>query len=222
MKTFRRAILATPLMLFLTMSPVRANLYLTSNPTFGSNSITVDTSSGLGWLNLSEADGLSYQQVSAEMGPGGTFSGFRYATVQEVLGLYNSAGLTVGFYPGLTPAIQSLFSLIGTTGTLNGESGIEPQIVALSGTSLDGGYCAPAIYGFVSSPSYWVNNGGFTPNGGSPPGGGGTIYGSTFSYPSISSWLVEEVPEPASALLFILVSASWYGFRFLRRRNGAG
>lgn len=209
--------MATPLMLLLITSPVRASLYLTGNATFGANSITVDPSSGLGWLNLSEAAGLSYEQVSSEMGAGGTFNGFRYATVQEVVGLYSSVGLTAStygvtadYYPASSPGIQTLFSLIGTSGTINGESGI----IALSGTSpFSGGYCAPSIYGFASAgdTDYWVNDGSLKV--------GSTIYGGTFSDPTISSWLVEEVPEPASAQFLILAVVSWRGFRFLQQRG---
>jgi len=204
---------ATIALLFLTALPAEAVLYLTSDAQFGPNSVTVDTSTGLGWLNLTETAGLSYQQVLSEMQVGGMFSGFRFATVPEVLDLYTSAGIGgTGYYPFSTPSIQSLFSLIGTTGTFNGY----PGLLALSGTlSATGGYCAPAIYvaGQYTGQEYWVNDGGFET--------GGTAYGATTSYPQLSSWLVKSVPEPSDTILLILAAPVWCGFRLLHRREKA-
>lgn len=199
-------------MLFLTTSPVRASLYLSSDPIFGPNSVTVDTSTGLGWLNLSFTTDLSYNQVIAETQPGGIFAGFSFATVQQVDGLYASAGIpATGNYPQATPAIAYLFSLIGTTGLYNGY----PGFIARSGTSFGAGNTAgnyaPAIYLFHADSvlTYTVS----VTQQGSAPGN---------AAPDLGNWLVEEVPEPVSAQLFILVAASWSGFRFSQRRNGAG
>ena len=51
---------------------------------FGPNTITRDTVTGLDWLDLTVTRGLSYEQVTAQMGPGGTYEGWRYATVAEL------------------------------------------------------------------------------------------------------------------------------------------
>ena len=197
----------------MTAPPAQALLYLTGDASFGPNSITVDTSTGLGWLNLADTSGLSYQQVLSDTQPGGMFNGFRFATVEEVLGLYSSAGIPgTGYYPLSTPAIPSLFSLIGTSGIINGQ----PGMLALSGTpSVTGGYCAPAIYavGINAVEQYWANDGGVN--------AGGTAYGSTSSYPELSSWLVKAVPEPMDASLFISGIAVWCGFLLLHRRESA-
>jgi hypothetical protein len=196
---------------FLAALSARADLYLASDPKFGPNSITVDTSTGLGWLNVSKADGLSYQQVHSETQSGGMFSGFRLATVPEVLHLYSSAGLSASaygdtshYYPASSPAIQAFFSLLGTTGTINGLAGI----IALSGTSPDGGvgYIAPSIYGWDYAQEYWVS-------------AGGTEYGATFSTPGLSSWLVEVVPEPTVVNFLVLLAAAWCGYTLIHRRE---
>ena len=202
---------------FIAAKPARADLYLTDNPTFGPDSVTVDTSTDLGWLNLSDTAGLSYQQVSSEMEPGQLYSGFRFATVQEVLGLYSSAGIPgTGIYSLSTTAIPSFFSMIGASGTINGYAGV----LALTGTPSPNGppglFCAPAIYAFGYSgiEEYLVNDGGFK--------AGGTAYGSTASYPDLSSWLVEEVPEPANGRFLVLITLSWCGFTVLNRRKVKG
>lgn len=213
MKTIRHIILTSFALLFVAAPSAKAYLYLTGDANFGPNSVTVDTSTGLGWLNVSQADGLSYEQVLSETQTGGKFSGFRFATVQEVLGLYGSAGLTASsygdtadYYPASSPLIQSFFSLIGTTGIINGL----PGIIALSGTSPDGGvgYIAPSVYGWSYAQEYWVS-------------AGSTEYGATASYPGLSSWLVKGVPEPADADFLVLAAAAWCGFMLWHRRESA-
>jgi len=213
MKTICPTFLSIFFLVFVVTPSARADLYLTGNPNFGPNSITVDTSTGLGWLNVSKAVGLSYQQVLSETHSGGIFTGFRLATVPEVLHLYSSAGLSASaygdishYYPASSPSIQTFFSLLGTSGTINGL----PGIIALSGTSPDGGvgYISPSTYGWDYAQEYWVS-------------AGGTEYGATFSDPGLSSWLVEVVPEPAVADFFVLAAVAWCGYTLLHRRERA-
>jgi hypothetical protein len=85
--------------------------------------LTIDTSTGLGWLDLSETNELSPAQVLA--GAGGWISaGFRIATRAQVLQLFSDAGLTntqnlgiieylpANYAPGL--AFARLFNTAGT------------------------------------------------------------------------------------------------------------
>jgi hypothetical protein len=217
MKSIHLTFLSIFTVVFVAAPSAKASLYLTNDAKFGLNSITVDTSTGLGWLNVSKAAGLSYQQVLSDTQTGGLFSGFRFATEQEVLQLYSSAGLTPSaygdtahYYPVSSPLIQTFFSLVGTTATINGL----PGIIALSGTSPDGGvgYLAPSVYGWSYAQEYWVNSG---------LGVGSTEYGATFSDPGVSSWLVESVPEPSAADLLALAAAAWCGFKLLQGRERA-
>ena len=214
MKTIHHLSLTILGLLLLTALPAKAILYLAGDPQFGPDSVTVDTSTGLAWLKLNEAAGLSYNQVLAETQPGGMFSAFRFATVQEVLDLYSSAGIpATGDYALSTTSIQSLFSLIGTTGLINGE----PGVVALSGTSAGGdAYCAPAIYAIGNNgvEEYSVTDGGLTP-------GGSAAYGTTYSFPELSSWLVRSIPEPTGADFLLITAATCCGFVLLHRREKA-
>lgn len=56
--------------------------------------ITRDTATGLDWLDVTETRGLSYDQVAAEMGSGGAYEGWRYATVTELDQLIINFGYT--------------------------------------------------------------------------------------------------------------------------------
>ena len=93
MKTPHSITLVLLVTLSLANLPVKAALVQATDPRFGPNSLTIDTSTQLAWLNLGNSVGLSYDQVLADTAPGGIFSGYRFATLNEVLGLYSSAGI---------------------------------------------------------------------------------------------------------------------------------
>lgn len=65
------------------LSPIcRAEIISLDSP-FGEDTITYDTDTGLQWLDVTVTQGLSYDNVTAEMVVGGAYEGWRYATVQE-------------------------------------------------------------------------------------------------------------------------------------------
>ena len=53
---------------------------------------TTDTTSGLDWLDLTETTGLSYSYVSSQLGVGGQFEGWSYASYTDVRVLLNNEG----------------------------------------------------------------------------------------------------------------------------------
>ncbi len=65
------------------------------DPVFGDGSITYDTATGFEWLDLTESLNKSFNDVSAQLGPGGAYEGFRHATKDEVLNLFNGNGVTI-------------------------------------------------------------------------------------------------------------------------------
>lgn len=74
-------------------NPAHAAVLSVDDPTFGVGAITRDTSvGGLDWLDLNLTAGLSYNQVLTEIGSGGQFEGFRFATGAEIAAFFNSAG----------------------------------------------------------------------------------------------------------------------------------
>lgn len=208
MKIIQHITLATLISFLLADFPAKANLLQASNPSFGPNSLTVDTSTGLGWLDLTASAGLSYQQVLAATQPGGVYSGFRFATAQEVLNLYSSAGIPgTGYYPASTPSILSLISLIGATSFQDGH----PETLGISGTFYGGGQVVPGMDFLTQNgvPTYFVS--------GVP--GQSLIYGTGTSFPTVGSWLVTTVPEKADASIYVLAGAGLIGFAFLKRHS---
>ena len=191
MKTIHHSALLGTVTLMLMALSARADLVTGADPAFGANSLTIDTQTELAWLNLSFTAGLSYNQVLADTQPGGMFSGYTFATSQQVGDLYADAGIGVaGNYPLSTPAIASFISLIDPTGSINGE----PGFVAVSATSAGAGVQeAPRIsaYDVIGGPNgtgeYLVSDG---------TGAFSADYGDNTSYPDLSDWLVTTVPEP--------------------------
>jgi hypothetical protein len=78
------ALAATTLVL---STSVNSALMSTDWQVAGDNLITHDTISGLNWLDLSETNNMSPDVVTVQLGTGGFFEGWRYATSAEVINL---------------------------------------------------------------------------------------------------------------------------------------
>jgi len=86
-----------------------AQLISRDDATHGPNSITIDASSKLEWLDVTKSTfdetgayaPLSFNFVSSQFGAGGQFEGFRYATIAELTTLFVNAGIpNISFGPG--------------------------------------------------------------------------------------------------------------------------
>ena len=103
---------------------------LSKDSTFGPNTITRDTDTGLDWLDLTLSTNRSYDDVITQFGIGGDYSGFRHATVAEVIELWNHAGIANSFAtPVAGPVVGGLVfgpddALSGPITTLQGLFGI--------------------------------------------------------------------------------------------------
>jgi hypothetical protein len=62
---------------------------------FGADTITYDTATGLEWLDLTVSTNQSYNDVIGLLG--GTYVGFRYASTSEVEGLFDDVGIVGNF-----------------------------------------------------------------------------------------------------------------------------
>jgi hypothetical protein len=64
-----------------------------SSSDFGSNTLTIDTDTGLRWLSPVVTVGYSYNEVSRMLLDDGRFSGYRFATMNELEVLFGHAGI---------------------------------------------------------------------------------------------------------------------------------
>jgi hypothetical protein len=69
----------------------RAMLLEADHPVFGQAALTLDTDTGLQWLDITFTVDLAYDEIVVEFGLGGLFEGFRHATVAELVSLNSGA-----------------------------------------------------------------------------------------------------------------------------------
>ena len=96
---------------------------------FGPDTITYDTETGLEWLDVTVSTPYSYDEILIELGPGGAFDGYRLATTDEILGFWQNAGINTGtgFLGSWTTEnfqpIVNLMAWVGITGPGAGNLG---------------------------------------------------------------------------------------------------
>jgi len=85
----------------------------------GDKLITLDTNTGLEWLDVAESTNYSFNYVNSQFGVGGDFEGFRYATTSEVKEFITNAGWPVFgstiFSPEAYEPLSLVQSLVGVT-----------------------------------------------------------------------------------------------------------
>jgi hypothetical protein len=199
------------------------------DPKFGPASFTIDTATGLEWLDLSQTFDKSINSIIAASGVGGTYNGLRFATKDEVVTFYSDAGLndvakddktgnvrntlltkSGNYAPESAIYAMNLISLLGGSGEI---------LTGITGTGpIDqfGNYFASEIvvrntdlygligYGLTASP---VED---------------TFFQSDTHYPRVGNFLVREqrptpTPEP-STLLLIASGLAGLGLARARRR----
>ena len=75
---------------------------------------TTDTVSGLDWLDLTEATNRSYNDISSQLGLGGEFEGWRYASGNEVSGFLDAFGGDSDYYSGWSTQNNGLFDAVAS------------------------------------------------------------------------------------------------------------
>lgn len=103
-----------------------ANAYLVSQDLLNSGDglLTLDTSTGLQWLDLTQTTNISYNSILDGYG-GWLGMGFRYATSNEVVNLYQAAGIpptgpgavTIMASDPVYESVQALVNFLGETGS---------------------------------------------------------------------------------------------------------
>lgn len=168
----------------------------------GAGDCTLDTVTGLQWLDLTESTNLSFNFVSTQFGSGGQFEGYRYASEAEVFTLFTDAGFTnVGSF---TPTIANF-------------APYAPFVALLGETFPTGG--SPFTFG-LSDTLCCSGTGVFSPfvqvsvmelTGVAASSADALDAAEVF----LGSWLIRVptvVPEPASLLLFLVGLASLFAF----------
>lgn len=91
-----------------------ANLASVDLASPGDALLTLDSSTGFRWLDLTETRNFSCDAMDAELLPGGQFYGFRRASAAEVDVLFTSAGMaTRGWDVSLEAGVNNLLYLAG-------------------------------------------------------------------------------------------------------------
>lgn len=152
---------------------------------------TLDTDTGLEWLDLTASVNRSFFDVSSSFSAGGAFEGYRYATEEELVTFWTNAGIPdIGFDTAANKQpVAALQALIGVTQPI---SGFGPRSFGF--TSFIQGPDARRVSLLIDGES-----------------GTGTAFPFSFSRsedtasPVVGSYLVRPsvVPVPASVLLLV-------------------
>ncbi len=98
---------------FVVLSSISVDAALIDNDYF-----TTDTETSLDWLDVTGTENITINYVKSQMGIGGTYEGWRYATGAEVFDFWTHAGGS-GIYEGYSVENNGLFNnlslLWGTT-----------------------------------------------------------------------------------------------------------
>lgn len=157
----------------------------------GDGSLTVDTATGMHWLDIDHSTNLSYKEMRIEMLSGGLFDGFRYATREEVQALFLNSGI-VDINASSAGNVQPALDLMALLGFTSSSRGIN-EIFGLTGTTHSGGVGSGMLDHFYSGGEAFYD-----------ASVAGPTYGMDYKSNSIGSWLVTtaEVPLPPALLLF--------------------
>jgi hypothetical protein len=114
MKNYSRSILATLLLLLAGTINVQASIIAMGD-------FTADTDTGLDWLDHSFTLGMSFDQVTVELGAGGLFDGWSVATQDQVHTYLSNAGWIGPFDPTNTSNVGfvSAFEALTTDSFVN-------------------------------------------------------------------------------------------------------
>lgn len=225
----------------LTLS-LSANAAIVSiDSSFGADTITRDTATGLDWLDVTETLNLSYNEVTAQLGSGGAFEGYRYATEAELGTLISNFG-----YVAQDQNCDNGALFCDTSDNVGGQGELVEVMIRTLGDTLDAFYAtrpgaissegAGYVTGLLERPELIPTKAGSAQISDAefsviPPAGFGQLDGGDivltqyglqdllYSNVAVGSFLVapSPVPVPAAAWLFVTALLGLVG---LKRRRG--
>ncbi len=162
--------------------------------------LTYDPATNLEWLDVTVTAGLSYNQVNDQLGSGGLYEGFTFASKQQILSLFSAVDLQEIPNDVSTEGdkIQTLLSFWGVTWDLG--TGERTEFLTANTTGL-----SPAEH--WSGRVFWLDS-GFTGVSAEM-----YVYDDNFTGAGIGSALVRVVPLPATGWLLASALLCLSGFR---------
>jgi len=169
----------------------------------GDGLLTLDTVTGLQWVDITATQGLSNNNLLAGDDPYQfIYNGYRLATLQEVQQLFSNAGVRSfsGEDPEQAKKTLSLIRLIGSTGTDLKITGPNdpydgPATLFYYADKMVEPFLAGASLAVSADSTLWY---AFTGEG---------LFDFNFSNPNIGAALVKITPVPLPGSLFLLGSA---------------
>ena len=173
--------------------------------------LTIDTNTSLEWLDLTLSLNMSMNEVLSELGAGGLFEGFRYATRAEIDVLWSNAGIAIPSYTRDDPDTPPLMDKLGRTHNASKNTDSTVGFYDDSDSGADPsqrGYAE--LYERLSTgatrASLWDDFDSYS-----------------FKSPVEGSYLVRQslaaVPEPTTLLVWSLLGASAVGLSYPRWRS---
>lgn len=170
--------------------------------------IILDTQTGLEWLDMNAAGGLSFNMINAQTGSGGKLEGFRIANKDEMMTLFADAGLPQNAF-----AFMTLFDP-----TYASPNGPDNWLWAIAAMYDPGSSIGPNLSPMVDIEYYSSSSHGSSFVGEV----GGTSWTKDFHEVDISTFLVRDansVPEPSELLLLCIGMLSVIGYGLLPRKR---
>jgi hypothetical protein len=169
--------------------PAQALLISLDDPVHGPGTITLDTETGLEWLDLSLSQNRSFRDIVDQLETGGEFAGFRHATSHELLDLLNHASIPdvdiLGGTIANTSPTTTLLNLLGPTHFQE----MNPEAFGFLGDEVMPGVRLNGDLDFLlfgGESAYWVR------------GATGIQRHETSQSDQVGHWLVRETPQPTA------------------------